>query len=146
MFKQIFNIFKSDSLIGISFKNGLRKIMIIPKILKNKWANAATMAVTLSVRDASSAVTVVPKFAPKVNGYNCLKLTTPAPARGTIVEVVIDELWTMIVKSIPNTMALKAVLKIYLSKYCLILSKTKLRNNLTIQYNIKKVNKILRII
>ena len=82
----------SASLIGISFRNGLRKIIIIPKILKNKCANAATIAVTLSVRDANNAVTVVPIFAPIVNGYNCLRVTIPAPAKGTIVEVVMDEL------------------------------------------------------
>ena len=82
----------SASLIGISFRNGLRKIMIIPKMLKNRCANAATIAVTFSVSDANNAVTVVPIFAPRVNGYNCLRVTIPAPARGIIVEVVIDEL------------------------------------------------------
>ena len=65
---------------------------MIPKILKNKCANAATIAVTLSVSDANKAVTVVPIFAPIVNGYNCLRVTMPAPAKGTIVEVVMDEL------------------------------------------------------
>ena len=82
----------SANLIGISLSRGLRKIIIIPKILKNKCANAATIAVTLSVSDANKAVTVVPIFAPIVNGYNCLRVTIPAPAKGTMVEVVIDEL------------------------------------------------------
>ena len=82
----------SASLIGISFINGLRKIIIIAKILKNKCANAAIIAVTLSVSDANKAVTVVPTLAPIVNGYNCLRDTMPAPAKGTIVEVVMDEL------------------------------------------------------
>jgi hypothetical protein len=40
-------------------------------------------------------------------------VSTPAPAKGTIVEVVIDELWTIIVKSIPKIIPRKAVLKIY---------------------------------
>ena len=82
----------SANLIGISFNIGLRKIIKIPKILKNKCANAATIAVTLRVNDAKSAVTVVPRLAPKVKGYNCLNATTPAPAKGTIVDVVMDEL------------------------------------------------------
>ena len=82
----------SANLIGIFLSRGLRKMIIIPKILKNKCANAATIAVTLSVSDANRAVTVVPIFAPRVNGYNCLRVTIPAPAKGTIVEVVMDEL------------------------------------------------------
>ena len=82
----------SASLIGIFFNNGFRKIIIIPKILKNKWANAATIAILLSVSDYRRDVTVVPILAPSVKGYNCLNVITPAPARGTIVEVVIDEL------------------------------------------------------
>ena len=82
----------SASFIGISFNRGLRNIIIIPKILKNKWANDATIAVTLSVSDANNAVTVVPRFAPNVNGYNCRRVTIPAPAKGTIVDVVMDEL------------------------------------------------------
>ena len=64
----------------------------MPYRLKNKCANAATKAVTLSVNAAKIAVTVVPIFAPRVNGYTCLSVRTPAPARGTIVEVVMDEL------------------------------------------------------
>ena len=82
----------SANLSGIFFKTGLRKIINIPNILKNKCANAATIAVTLRVSDANNAVTVVPRLAPNVKGYNCLNATTPAPAKGTIVEVVIDEL------------------------------------------------------
>ena len=77
---------------GISLIKGLRYIIIIPNILKNKCAKAATIAVTFKVRDANSAVTVVPMFAPKVNGYICFKVTIPAPANGTTVEVVIEEL------------------------------------------------------
>ena len=82
----------SANLIGTFLSKGLRKIIIIPKILKNKWANAATIAVTFSVSDANNAVTVVPILAPSVNGYNCLRVTIPAPARGIMVEVVMDEL------------------------------------------------------
>ena len=87
-------------------------------MLKNKWANAATNAVTLRVRAAKIAVMVVPIFAPRVKGYTCLSVSTPAPARGTMVEVVIDELWTMKVKSIPNKIPRSAVLNIYLLKNC----------------------------
>ena len=82
----------SANLSGIFFKIGLRKIIKIPNILKNKCANAATIAVTLRVNEANNAVTVVPIFAPNVKGYNCLSVTTPAPAKGTMVDVVIDEL------------------------------------------------------
>ena len=82
----------SANLIGIPFRNGLRKIIIIPKILKNRCAKAATIAVTFSVSDARSAVIVVPRLAPNVKGYNCRSVTTPAPANGTTVDVVIDEL------------------------------------------------------
>ena len=67
-------------------------MIIIPKMLKNRWLKAATTAVTLSVKDANNAVTVVPMFAPNVNGYICRRVRTPAPARGIIVEVVIDEI------------------------------------------------------
>ena len=44
----------SANLMGISFNIGLRKIIKIPKILKNKCANAATIAVTLRVNDAKA--------------------------------------------------------------------------------------------
>ena len=77
---------------GIFFNNGLRNIITIPKILKNKCANPATIAVTFKVKEANKAVTVVPTFAPIVKGYNWCSLTTPAPAKGTIVDVVIEEL------------------------------------------------------
>jgi hypothetical protein len=55
---------------GIFFNSGLRKIITIPKILKNKCANPATIAVTFKVKEANKAVTVVPTFAPIVKGYN----------------------------------------------------------------------------
>ena len=77
---------------GISLSSGLAYIIKIPHILKIRWLNAATKAVTLSVKEASNAVTVVPIFAPIVNGYICLNVSTPAPANGTTVDVVIDEL------------------------------------------------------
>jgi hypothetical protein len=80
------------SFIGTSRNNGFKYISIIPKILKNRWLKAATIAVGLSVRDANNAVTVVPMFAPNVKGYICLSVSTPAPAKGIIVEVVMDEL------------------------------------------------------
>ena len=130
---------------GISLNNGFTYISKIPNRLKNKWAKAATRAVTLRVSAANIAVMVVPILAPSVNGYTCLSVRTPAPARGTIVEVVIDELWTIIVKSIPNTMPWAAVLKINLSKNCCTLSSTKLRRSLTIEYSIANVSKTLRI-
>ena len=80
------------NLTGIFFSNGLRKIIIIPNILKNRCAKAATIAVTFKVSEANKAVTVVPIFAPNVNGYSCRRVTIPAPASGIIVDVVIDEL------------------------------------------------------
>ena len=101
------------NLMGISRNNGFTYIIRIPKRLKNKWANAATNAVTLRVRAAKIAVMVVPIFAPIVNGYICLSVRTPAPARGTMVDVVIDELCTIIVKITPNKIPRSAVLKIY---------------------------------
>ena len=58
----------SDNFNGISRNNGFAYTAKIPKILKNRWANAATIAVTFNVRDARSAVTVVPILAPNVNG------------------------------------------------------------------------------
>ena len=42
--------------------------MFLPYMLKNKWAKAATIAVTFNVKEAKRAVTVVPIFAPNVNG------------------------------------------------------------------------------
>ena len=57
-----------DNLMGMSLNNGFIYINNIPYKLKNKWANAATRAVTLRVRAAKIAVIVVPIFAPKVNG------------------------------------------------------------------------------
>jgi hypothetical protein len=52
-------------------------------------------------------------FAPNVNGYICLRVRTPAPARGIIVEVVIDELCTRIVSITPKINAVIAELKTY---------------------------------
>ena len=46
---------------------GFKYIKRMPNILKNKWAKEATIAVTLSVKEANNAVTVVPMLAPKVN-------------------------------------------------------------------------------
>ena len=81
-----------ESFIGISLKNGFKYMSKIPKMLKNRWLKAATIAVTFSVKDANNAVTVVPIFAPSVKGYICLSVNTPAPASGIIVDVVMDEL------------------------------------------------------
>ena len=53
---------------GILDSRGFRYITKIPKILKNKCANDATNAVTLRVKAATNAVTVVPILAPSVNG------------------------------------------------------------------------------
>ena len=74
---------------------------------------SATKADTVPVIAAKSAVTVVPIFAPSVNGKICLNVKTPAPAKGTTKEVVIDELCTIIVIMIPNSIALTAVLNMY---------------------------------
>ena len=74
---------------------------------------AATSADTVPVKVANKAVTVVPILAPSVNGNICLKESTPAPASGTINDVVIDELWTIIVSMIPKPIARITVLKIY---------------------------------
>ena len=74
---------------------------------------AAISAETVPVREANKAVTVVPIFAPSVKGNICLRDNTPAPARGTTKDVVMDELCTIIVIIIPNPIALKTVLKIY---------------------------------
>jgi len=49
-------------------------------------------AATVPVKAAKSAVTVVPILAPKVNGNIFCNVNTPAPAKGTTREVVIDEL------------------------------------------------------
>ncbi len=86
---------------------------MIPIILKSRWLNAATRAETVPVIAAKRAVTVVPIFAPRVNGKIWRSVKTPAPASGTTSDVVIDELWTIIVMIIPNAIALRAVLKIY---------------------------------
>ena len=59
------------------------------------------------------AVTVVPMFAPKVNGKIWRRLNTPATASGTTRDVVIDQLCTMIVIKTPKPTALNAVLNMY---------------------------------
>ena len=53
---------------------------------------AAIRAATVPVSAAKRAVTVVPIYAPKVKGNIYFKLNTPAPAKGTTSEVVMDEL------------------------------------------------------
>ena len=70
-------------------------------------------AATVPVSAAKSAVTVVPIFAPRVNGNIFCKVNTPAPAKGTTREVVMDELWTIMVRIIPKPIARSAVLNIY---------------------------------
>ena len=98
---------------GIFRKGGMPYITRIPKILKSKWLKAATNADTVPVIAAKRAVIVVPIFAPRVNGNICLRVKTPAPAKGTTREVVMDELWTIIVMIIPKPNAFRAVLKMY---------------------------------
>ena len=98
---------------GIFRKGGMPYITRIPKILKSKWLKAATNADTVPVIAAKRAVIVVPIFAPRVNGNICLRVNTPAPAKGTTREVVMDELWTIIVMIIPKPNAFRAVLKMY---------------------------------
>ena len=112
-------------------------------MLKKRWLKAATIAVTFRVKDANNAVAVVPKFAPKVNGYICLNVNTPAPANGTIVEVETEELCTKIVNNTPNTIALMVVVKIYLSKNCSTRLNTILRSSFTISASILNVSIIL---
>ena len=70
MFSTAFSDSQSAKSSGIFFNSGFKNIKTIPKILKNKWANPATIAVTLRVNEANNAVTVVPTFAPIVKGYN----------------------------------------------------------------------------
>ena len=103
----------SASLSGMARRTGIPYIIKIPKILNNKWLIAAMSAETVPVRAAKSAVTVVPILAPSVNGKICLNVKTPAPARGTTKDVVMEELWTIMVSAIPNAMARKTVLKMY---------------------------------
>ena len=85
----------------------------MPKILNSKCPIAVIRAETVPVKEAKRAVMVVPMFAPNVNGNICLSVRTPAPARGTTREVVMDELCTIIVSSAPNAMDLNTVLNIY---------------------------------
>ena len=109
---------------GISRRKGIPYIIDIPIILNSKWLIAAMSAKTVPVRAAIRAVTVVPIFAPSVNGKICRSVSTPAPARGTTRDVVIDELWTIIVSKTPKAMALIAVLKMYWSKNASIFLRT----------------------
>ena len=109
---EIFSAKKS----GMARNWGMPYIIAIPKILKSKWLIAATRAATVPVSAAKSAVTVVPILAPRVKGNIFFNVNTPAPASGTTNEVVIDELCTIIVRTIPKPIARRAVLKIYWSK------------------------------
>ena len=67
-------------------------IVIIAKTLNKRWLNATTIAIGLSTKAAIRDVIVVPILAPSVKGKIWFNESTPAPASGTIVEVVIEEL------------------------------------------------------
>ena len=87
------------------------QMMIIPKILNNRWVKAVATAITLAVTSAASnAVMVVPMFAPNVKGKICRKVSMPAPANGTARDVVIELLCTMTVKMRPTIKARAALL------------------------------------
>ena len=100
---------------GICLNGLIGYIRIIAEILNKRWLKATTIAIGLSTKAAIIDVIVVPILAPSVKGKICLNDKTPAPANGTIVEVVIEELWTITVKIKPKIKALIAVLKIYWS-------------------------------
>ena len=68
MFLCDFSATHSAALKGILLSSGFKYIIRIPAKLKNKCANAATSAVTLRVKAANNAVTVVPILAPSVKG------------------------------------------------------------------------------
>ena len=56
-------------------------------------------------REANSAVTVVPMFAPTVTGKTWRRWIKPAPANGTKTEEVIELDWTDMVTSAPSVIA-----------------------------------------
>ena len=78
--------------IGIFLIGLIGYITIIAKTLNKRCPNATTIAIGFSTNAAIIEVIVVPIFAPSVKGKICLNDKTPAPANGTIVDVVIEEL------------------------------------------------------
>ena len=77
---------------GTRRMKGIGYQIIIPEMLKNKWARATWSACTLSeTNEARSPVTVVPMFAPRVKGNICSRWIAPTPTKGVKTEVVIEE-------------------------------------------------------
>ena len=88
------------------------KTRIAPNTLNKTWDVATTApAVEPEAIAARTAVKVVPMFAPIIYGKMLSRETIPVPARGTIKEVVIEELWTTTVKRSPNEKDLKGLEK-----------------------------------
>ena len=81
------------------------------------------------------AVIVVPILAPRVYGKICSNVNKPAPDIGTISEVVIELLCTIIVKIIPTVNALSDVLNKYWSNQSFALETTIIFNDETIYFS-----------
>ena len=89
--------------------------MQIPRILKHRCENATVTATSLPVAIAARmAVIVVPMFAPRVNGKIRRRESSPAPARGTMIDVVTELLCTMAVIRTPRIIPTRSLRKMYL--------------------------------
>ena len=89
-------------------RKGMRRIkgtgyqIIVPVMLKKRWAKATWRESTLSeTKEAMSAVIVVPRLAPKVKGNIDSRGITPIPTNGVKTEVVIEEDCTNMVRRAP---------------------------------------------
>ena len=73
--------------IGNLLKIGINKNIRPPIRLNIKWATAMLTASWVLNKEASSAVIVVPIFAPIINGYTLLNFALPVATKGTTIDV-----------------------------------------------------------
>ena len=84
--------------------------MRLYKRCTNAICKAKTLASPVTAVAASNAVIQVPILAPMVKGKTCLVVNTPAPARGTIRLVVVDDDWTNMVTIVPEAIPFAGLL------------------------------------
>ena len=131
-YSKAYRLFRKDNsprffakVMGIALKIRIGYITATPNTLNKKCTKAIVMAAIFPVaNEAIIAVVVVPILAPKVMGKASSTVKTPAPIKGTRSDVVMELLWTKIVKKSPAMIPITPWRLIILSKivsvFCII--------------------------